>query len=53
MRMHGEGASFNAAQRADELLGQGDETRFAIWVKIVHAKEQLERQTARAGEAVH
>jgi hypothetical protein len=53
MRLHGDGATFNAARRADALLDKGDETGFAVWMKVVHAIEQLERQTPRDGEAVN
>jgi hypothetical protein len=39
-RLYGEGAAFDAAQRADALLEKGDEVGFAVWVKVL----QLERQ---------
>ena len=41
MRMDGEAAAFNAAQRADALLEKGDVKGGAVWVAIVHAIEQL------------
>ena len=33
MRQYGEGAAFNAAQRADVLLEKGDDMGFAVWVR--------------------
>jgi hypothetical protein len=53
MRLHGEGATFNAAQRADALLQNGDLQGVAVWIGVLHAIEQLERQKPCDGEAVN
>lgn len=53
MRLHGDGATFNAAQRADALYEKGDFKGVEVWVAVVHAIEQLERQKPREGEAVN
>jgi hypothetical protein len=44
MREHGEGASLNAAQRADALLAMDDEIGEGVWTQVVHAIGQLEQQ---------
>lgn len=53
MRHYGNEASFNAACRADVLLEKGDDIGFAVWVRILHAIEELERREPRAGERVN
>jgi hypothetical protein len=40
---HGDGAAKRAAQRADELLEQGDVDGYAIWLRIGSAIETLTR----------
>ena len=53
LRLHGDAATFNAAQRADVLYDQGDLDGFIVWRKVIRAIEQLERQRPNAGEAVN
>jgi hypothetical protein len=53
MRLHGDGASRNAAQPADALLEKGDLEGVAAWMAVVHAIKQLERQGLSKGEAVN
>ena len=53
MRQYGDGAAFNAAQRADVLLEKGDDMGFAVWVRVLYAIEQLECPKPREGELVN
>ena len=40
---HGDGAALHAAQRADELLADGDPEGSAVWRHILAAIEELRR----------
>jgi hypothetical protein len=42
-----------AAQRADELFDQGDLDGAAVWKRILHAAEELQRVTPKVGERVN
>jgi hypothetical protein len=53
IRQHGEDADFVAAQRADELLGNGDHLGCAVFLQIKRAIETLKREKPREGEAVN
>jgi len=46
-------ASIAAAQRADELLNEGDLDGAAVWKRILHAVEELKRTKPRVGELVN
>jgi hypothetical protein len=49
MDQHGQGAALRAAQRADELMEEGDMDGAAIWRRITRAIEELRRER-REGE---
>jgi hypothetical protein len=54
IKQHGEDAPSRAAQRADELLADGDVEGHATWVRIVKAvRVLLDDQPPGAGDAVH
>ena len=53
MIQHGDGAGFAAAQRADALIAKNDYEGVAVWLRVVRAIEELERQKPREGEAVN
>ena len=53
MKRHGADAPIVAAQRADELFNEGDLDGVAVWKRISHAAEELERVTLNAGEKVN
>lgn len=50
---HGEDAPAFAAQRADELSTEGDHDGAAVWRRILHAVEELQRMTPKVGERVN
>jgi hypothetical protein len=43
----------NAAQRVGAFLEKGDMEGVAVWMAVVHAIKQLERQRPSKGEAVN
>ena len=49
---HGEDAALRAAQRADELLEEGDLDGSAVWGRILAAVEEL-RRGRREGEPLN
>jgi hypothetical protein len=49
---HGEHAAFRAAQRADELLEEGDVDGNAVWRRILADVEEL-RRGRRDGEPLN
>ena len=53
VREHGQGAALEAAQRADELMAEGDMDGRAVWHRIERAIEELQRKERREGEAAH
>ena len=53
VRQHGFDALLVAAQRADDLLAQGDLEGQSIWKKIVEAIRELQRTTPSDGERVN
>jgi hypothetical protein len=53
IKRHGEDAPIEAAQRADELFDQGDLDGAAVWRRILHAVEELQRTKPRVGELVN
>lgn len=50
VKRHGADAEIAAAQRADELLAQGDVDGQRIWNRIVAAVRELQRTVPSAGE---
>ncbi len=50
---HGDEASIEAAMRADEFLDQGNMDGQRVWMRIMQAIEELQRQRPNDGEAVH
>ncbi len=53
VKMHSADAAIVAAQRADELLAEGDMDGLAVWKRIARATEQLLRNEPEEGEAVN
>jgi triphosphoribosyl-dephospho-CoA synthetase len=51
VKRYGDAAGTEAAQRADQLLADGDTVGQAVWLRIVRAIEELQRQTPEG--AVH
>jgi hypothetical protein len=49
---HGEEAALRAAQRADELLDEGDVDGATVWRRILEAIDEL-RRGRREGEALN
>ncbi len=49
---HGEDAAIRAAQRADELLEEGDLDGATVWRRILEAIEELQRGR-RDGEPIN
>ena len=52
VKRHGADAFIVAAQRADELLDEGDLDGVAVWKRILHAVEELQRVKPKVGEKV-
>ena len=50
---HGEDATPEAAMSADNMLAAGDMDGNRVWVRIMKAVEELQRQERRPGEASH
>ena len=50
VKRHGADAAIVAAQRADELLAQGDLDGQSIWKRIVSAVRELQRTKLTANE---
>jgi triphosphoribosyl-dephospho-CoA synthetase len=50
LKRHGADAAIVAAQRADELLAQGDLDGQSIWKRIVNAVRELQRTKLTADE---
>jgi len=53
MDVHGEAAGFAAARRADALIAKNDPEGVAVWMRVVRAIVELERQKPRKGEALN
>jgi hypothetical protein len=56
IKRHGDDAPLAAAQRADELFNENDLDGAAVWRRILHAIEELQRvrpKGGREGELVH
>jgi hypothetical protein len=50
---HGDGAALVAAQRADEMLAQGDTEGQLVWKHILTAVNELQRTKIAANERRH
>ena len=50
---HGADAPVVAPQRADELFNENDLDGAAVWRRILHAVEELQRVTPKVGEKVN
>ncbi len=53
VKRYGDGAAIEAAMRADEFLDQGNLDGKRLWMRIMRAIEELQRQRPRDGEALH
>ena len=53
IKRHGADAALVAAQRADELLDDGDADGYAIWKRILSAVAELTRTKPAEGERVN
>ncbi len=53
VKRYGDGAATEAAMRADEFLDQGIIDGQRLWMRIMLAIEELQRERPRDGEAVH
>ena len=53
LKQHGENAALTAAQRADELLAQGDIEGQIVWKQITAAVSELQRKERRPDEKVN
>lgn len=53
VKQHGLDAVLVAAQRADDLLAQGDVEGQLVWKQIIAAIEELQRGTPSEGERVN
>jgi hypothetical protein len=53
VKRHGADARIVTAQRADELFEEGDLDGAAIWKRILHAVEELQRVKPKIGERVN
>jgi hypothetical protein len=53
IELFGDGATTNAAMRADALLDEGDTEGFFVWKRIARAIDDLSRQSRTADDQVH
>ncbi len=53
VKRYGDGAATEAAMRTDEFLDQGNPDGQRLWMRIMQAIEELQRERPRTGEAVH
>ncbi len=53
VKHYGDSAATEAAMRADEFLDQGIINGQRLWIRIVQAIEELQRERPGDGEAVH
>ncbi len=53
VKRYGDGAATEAAMRADEFLDQGHMNAKRVWMRIMQAIEELQRERPTDGEAVH
>ncbi len=53
VKRYGKDAATEAAMRADEFLDQGNLDGKRLWMRIMQAIEELQRERPGRGEAVH
>ena len=53
IEQHGDEASIHAATKADAMLERGDMDGRAVWLRIVDAIRDMQRETPRPGEHQH
>jgi hypothetical protein len=53
VKRYGDDAMLEAAERADQLLDEGDLTGAETWHRILNAIERLQAQQPAEGEKVH
>ena len=53
IQAYGDGAGLHAAQRADELMAEGDMEGRRVWHRIEATIDELARTVLHAGEASH
>ncbi len=51
--LYGDNAGLHAAQRADELMAEGDMDGRAVWHRIERAIDEFGRSAPGDGEGVH
>jgi hypothetical protein len=50
IKQHGDGAEFDAAGRADDMLAKGDVEGQRVWMLVLKAIRELQRTVPREGE---
>ena len=53
VKHYGDSAATEAAMRADEFMDQGILEGQRLWIRIMQAIEEMQRERPRDGEAVH
>ncbi len=53
VKRYGDGATTEAAMRADEFLYQGNLDGQRVWIRIMEAIEELRLERPKDGEAMH
>ena len=53
IKQHGDEAPIHAAMKADAMLERGDMDGRAVWLRIVDAIKDMQRETPRPGEHRH
>ncbi len=53
IQTYGDGAGLHAAQRADEIMAEGDMEGRAVWHRIERAIEELRKTAPGTGDPVH
>ena len=51
IREHGEDATLEAAQRVAAMLEKGDMEGKAVWLRVLHAVDEIQRKKRREGKA--
>lgn len=53
IKQHGDEASIHAAMKADDMLERGDMDGRSVWLRIVDAIKDTQRETLNPGEHRH
>ncbi len=53
IKRYGDGAATEAAMRADEFLDEGNMDGQRVWMRIMQAIEELQRERSGDGQAMH